>query len=276
MLMAEFWSSLRHRWYWVVVGAVLSAALAAGIFVQVGPQYSLVTETVLLPPTSSSPQGKNPYLGLSTLTPTVDVVLSDVRGPKTSERLRASGISAAVAVEGAVGADPSSPAPLIISTVTADTPTDAVRASRFFLAAIPASLANLQSRSNVPDAQRITSTVVVEASAPTLVRKSQIRATIGAAIFGGVLTLLMVGALDALLTGRRGRRRARNRGARTIDTAGTTDTTGLNEISEKDPIEAEVVRAAEEEPAGDEAAQEEAARDEAALLDRARAVVGRR
>lgn len=276
MLMAELWRSLLRRWHWVVVGGLLSAGLAVGVFVQIGPQYSLVTESLLLPPTSAVPQGANPYLGLSTLSATVDVVSAGVLGPKTYDTMRASGISATMVV----GSDPASPAPLIISTVTAKTSADAVRASKFILAAIPSTLADLQSRSNVPVSQRITSTVIVENYQPTVVRKSQLRDTIAAFIFSGVLTLLIVGAFDALVT-RSGRRRGRGRRGDTDDGAQTADTTRPEGTPEDEAVEAERspgrrTKPSQEVSAEDEMGSADAEGEEFADRDRSRAVVGRR
>ncbi|MDQ2852301.1 MAG: hypothetical protein M3Y49_16530, partial [Actinomycetota bacterium] len=230
MLMAEMWRSLLRRWHWVVMGVLLSAAMCVGVYVQIGPQYTLVTESLLLPPSSSSPQRNNPYLGLSTLNGAVDVVSAGVLGPKTSDAMRALGISATVTG----GADPASPAPLIIATVTAKTPTNAKRASNFLLAAIPETLTNLQARSNVPAAERITSTIIVQNNKPTVVRKSQIRAAIAAFIFGAVLALLVVGALDALLARNRGRRQQSDDGSQTVDTVEP------NTTSQEYPFEAEL------------------------------------
>ncbi|NYG07383.1 hypothetical protein BJ986_001870 [Phycicoccus badiiscoriae] len=202
VFLSEIWSSMRRRWYLLILGVLASLGLAVGTGIAVGPKYTLVSEVLLMPPASSTPGRSNPYLILDGLSPAVDVVSLAAVDPAMLEKMRAEGLDAEVLVE----RDILSPAPLAKVTVTATTPSKALTAQDIMLKQLPGTVAQLQSSAGIVASQQITTSVIVAGSKPATVRKGQVRYALAALIVGGATTFMLIGGLDVVLTRRRQRR----------------------------------------------------------------------
>lgn len=202
MFFAELTQVLRRRWYLLVVGALSTAAAGFLTFQAVPPSYSSSAEVLLLPPGPSVPDGGNPYLSLSGLTPAGDVLARALSDPKTADEVFAAGGRG----EYTVVLDGDSPAPMVSVATEAETASDAMTTRDLVLDRLPATLREIQAAANVPGDAYITTSEVTRTIEPVKEIKPQIRALV--VVVGGalVLTLLGTATVDALLRRRSARR----------------------------------------------------------------------
>lgn len=203
MFFTDLTQVLVRRWYLVLLGLLLAAGAGLATYTAVPPAYSANAEVLLLPPETVVPDGGNPYLSLSGLTPAGDVLARALSDPKAATDVAAAGGNGRYTVE----LDGNSPAPLVVVLVEADSPRDAMTTLGLVLDRLPKTLREVQAAASVPPDAYITPSEVTRTTEPTKSMKSQIRAlvvTVGAVV---VLALLATAALDALLRSpRRGRR----------------------------------------------------------------------
>ena len=189
---------LRHRWYVVVLGLVLTLALGFGATKAVKPTYKATSVLLLLPP--SGGKGDNPYLNLGAISGVTDVLNRALSGPDIDAQMRAQGLDGSFEIT----PDTSSSGPLVDVTGTAKTQAEAISITLFAAELIPGTLKQLQQQAGVLDnAVLITSTVINKAQKASAVRSSQTRAVIAAVALGILLTILLAALVERLTTQRR-------------------------------------------------------------------------
>lgn len=201
MNLAELRQAATRCWYVVLAGSLCMVALIL-ISLQVVPvSYETKAEVLLLPPQTTTGPGGNPYLSLSGLQSTADVVSRSVMGDELAS-------SAAVSDHFVVETDRTTSGPLLLVTVTDSIPQRANQTLDFVVRKIPETLAGLQAASSVKPAFWITAEVITSQQVPTALHKNQVRAAIVAGVVGVVGTMAAVALVDRLLLLRRRRRSA--------------------------------------------------------------------
>jgi hypothetical protein len=215
-----FWATLMRRWYLLLLALACTALATFFTVDNVGPTYEAKGAVLFMPPVTSVQKGDhpigNPYLMLDGLSQIRDIVIRALQAQTTHDELcQKRGDAAYEAMRQGLckennpdvtyeaAGDFTNRAPIIIVTVDADTPADAVIALGAVTNRVPEILTSLQAGLKLGANAEITSTLLVADKEPEIVRKSQIRAGIvaGAGTLG--LCLLMIGLFDGLLTSRR-------------------------------------------------------------------------
>src|ERR1039458_9270040 len=92
----SFVRTFLRRWYFWLVGFVITAGLCAAAIILVPPTYTASTDVLVAPPpaTSTGPTaGLNPYIGISGYTSFADVVARTLMGASAVEKLKAAGLN---------------------------------------------------------------------------------------------------------------------------------------------------------------------------------------
>lgn len=199
MYFSDLGTSLRRRWYLVLVGLALTVGLAVGAANAFPATFSGQAVVVLLPPTSID--AANPYLALGGAEGVVPALSAAMTDSTTVVALEAAG----VARQFTVAQDVTAGGPLLLVTTNEATSAAANRSLDIVLTRISAVLNTLQADAGAPAKSRVTADVIARDAKPQTVRKSQLRAVIAAAAAGLVLTVLLTAAIDGLLMRRRRR-----------------------------------------------------------------------
>jgi hypothetical protein len=215
-----FSSTLIRRWYLLLLALACTAVATYLTVDNVGPTYEAKGAVLFLPPVTSSQKGSeslgNPYLMLDGLSQIRDIVIRALMAQSTHDELCQKHTDPAYEAMRAglckennpdvtyeAANDFTNQAPIIIVTVDADTPANAVIALGAVTDRVPKILTDLQEGLRLGANAEITSTLLVADKKPDIVRKNQIRAGVvaGAGTLG--LSLLMIGLFDGLLAARR-------------------------------------------------------------------------
>lgn len=205
MEMSVLWGSLRRRWYLVLALVVLTLGAMFVVTQRVGPTYEATGTVLVYPPSQSSmPDGsstqENPYLTLSGVNQARDVVVRALTSKKVSDEF---GETFPVGTTFEIVPDYTNSAPIILFTVEADSPKVATDALESLVSLVPVELSNLQSNLDLPEAERVASTVLTQDEKPQATSKSMIRSAILAGAGVGGAGLMLIALIDSLLLGRR-------------------------------------------------------------------------
>jgi uncharacterized protein involved in exopolysaccharide biosynthesis len=223
MLASQLLRSSLRRWYVVVLGLLLTGGLTYYVYSQIEPTYEISGTAVLLPGSSTVPEGGNGFLYLGGLNPALEVLMRSANSDATVTEI--------------LGDDPGSTSytvvrdldasgPIVLVTATSDTEAEARSTLRAVLDILPERLATLQTDVAVPDAARMSVLDLAVDEEPTALTSARTRAVLAVAGVGIVATLLLTALVDGLLLSlarRRADRRARNADTATSDVAPTTD-----------------------------------------------------
>ena len=201
MLLSDFPRVLARRWYIVLLGLFATGGMVYGTLDAVPPTYSVSSEVLLLPPPTVVPAGSNPYLALGGL----ESIGSVASKAMTDDRTRRLVAARYGEFDYDVGLDPTAAAPMIVIQVESKSPTVSRDAERFLNDRLPTVLLELQDLAGVSSRSRISSTPIIAPDEPEIKRKSQIRAAVVVSAVGILGTVLVAGAVDALLLRRRRR-----------------------------------------------------------------------
>ncbi len=206
MEMSVLWGSLRRRWYLVLVLLVLTLGAMYAVSQRVGKTYEAMGTVLVYPPSQSSmPDGsssqENPYLSLGGVNQARDVVVRALTSKKVSDEF---GATYPVGTSFEIVPDYTNSAPIILFTVEASDPTVATDALESLVSLVPVELSNLQSGLDLPEAERVASTVLTQDEQPQATNKAMIRSSILAGAGVGGAGLMLIALLDSLLLGRRG------------------------------------------------------------------------
>lgn len=207
MLLHDLGRGLLRRWYFVVIGILLTACGALLLSSVVPPTHRATARIVLIPPPSLVSSDGNPYLFLGGLEQALGVLTVKLSSNTAGEQIlqRYPGGSYSVAK------DAVSPGPIMLITAESESPEDTLNVLDEVLRVVPENLDSMQTQLNIPSSSRITALTIVREDVPTKVLQSQLRAVLGGAALGLSMTVLLTGLLDRLLTSRKqkaGRRHA--------------------------------------------------------------------
>ncbi len=192
------WGLLR-RWYFVVLGVVLTACGAFFLTTVVPPTYQGTARIVLLPPTSLVTADGNPFLFLGGLEQALGVLSVRLSSGAVGDEILQGHPGTAYVVE----KDPISPGPILLITTEGESPKSTLKVLDGVLQVVPENLESLQDQLTIPPASRITAMTVVRENEPKIVLKNQLRAVLGGVAVGLSLTVLLTGILDRLLSSRK-------------------------------------------------------------------------
>jgi capsular polysaccharide biosynthesis protein len=208
----DFWTSVdvvRRHWKLLLVGLVLTFALAWGAFVAVGPSYQATTEMILLVPHGNTTPGRtadvlptgNPYLSFGgTLNVTGTVIAKALMGNQGATEVSARGGSASYSVEPPVG-----DAPVLTITATSADPAASLRTAAIVRTLLTRELDRQQRVAGAPQASWITMAPLEVADHATPQKKSQIRALAAILVLGTAGSVGMCFFAESLAQRRRGR-----------------------------------------------------------------------
>ncbi|ERG64556.1 hypothetical protein L332_08860 [Agrococcus pavilionensis RW1] len=222
--------ALVRRWYFVVLGAVLTAALTVGAYVSTPPEYSARALVLLLPSDTAVGEGGNPLLSLSGLEQPAGILVAYFNSDSATEEVERQSATA----EYLVAIDESTRGPVVVVDVTDADPQRALDTLGFLLDRIPEGLATLQAQVAAPADAVITSMplTVDERAEPDF--SGTIRVMIAALVLGIALTCTATIALDGLL-----RRREMRPGGRPPEPRRTRRSAGTREAEALEPTSRE-------------------------------------
>lgn len=214
------WGLLR-RWYFVVLGVLLTACGALFLTDVVPPTYQGTARIVLLPPTSLVTPDGNPFLSLGGLEQALGVLSVRLSSNAVGQQILQGHPGATYVVE----KDSMSPGPILLITTESENPESTLQVLDGALKALPENLESLQDQLKIPPSSHITAMTVVRESEPKTVFKSQLRAVLAGVAVGLSMTVLLTGVLDRLLSSRKSsarRRRPSGSGEEPIALPGST------------------------------------------------------
>lgn len=191
-----------QRWYFTLIGLLITLALCGLAALAVPVKYQAKAQILVLPPHTSVGTGGNPYLALGGLQAASDVLARAMSDGKTFQLLRSEGITGTYTV----ARDLTTSGPILLVAADDSTPEGALSTLNGILAQAAPRLAALQDDLNVPQNTRLTSNVFTRDTVASTQRKSQIRAVLVGFAGGVFVTIMLVSAVDSLLTRRRRRR----------------------------------------------------------------------
>ena len=194
-----------RRWYIVVPGMVLAGVLSAFVFMHGNVVYERSASMVLVPGSASVPKNDNPFLYISGLGDTADVLVRAVGAPSVLDEVHQQYPDAQVTV----ARDPATPGPILVITVKSPVDADAGRALGDMIGRSDALLTSLQDAEHIPPADQVTATHLTLDTKGTVSQKTRLLTTVGVGVVLLALTILAAALVD-VLAGRR--RSARNRG----------------------------------------------------------------
>lgn len=205
MYLRDLRQNLLRRWYLVAVGVALTGMLSWLAYGAVAPTFQARANVILLPPESSVEPGGNPYLYLGGLDQALDVLVRALNSDDVAASVREDHPGATYQV----GRDESTSGPIVLVEATGSTAESTTGALEAVLALLPETLEGLQQELGVAPTSQITSQPLTVDDEPEVSQKSRLQivgALAGAGLAG---TVLLTGALDALLAARARRLRGR-------------------------------------------------------------------
>ncbi|NVM94401.1 hypothetical protein [Arthrobacter wenxiniae] len=205
MLVRDVLTSCLRRWYFVVVGLLLTGMGTYFVFGMVSPTYEADASMTLIPPKVAVTVGDNPYLYLGGLEQALGVLQVKVASPEVSGPL----LEKYPHSQLTVAPDATTTGPIMTMTVTAGSPEAAMSLLNAGESLVPATLKQLQVAQNVPPASMISVLQLSAVTEPTKVAKKQLQMTVMAGVGGLAATLLLTGLLDRLMSRKRAQRTAK-------------------------------------------------------------------
>lgn len=209
-MLVEVVKTVLRRWYVVVAGLVLTAALGYVAYSSTPPVYEASGTVLLLPPEDQvSAEGiQNPFLQLNNLDVPTSLVVARLNGDEVREQILDQQPDALYEVS----TDPTMRGPVVLAQVSAGSPEATIDTLELVLAAAPQALADLQRQQDVPKGDSITSMQLAADLDATAVTRATTRALVAAVGVGLALTAGATAGVDAvarrLSAGKRRRRRA--------------------------------------------------------------------
>jgi hypothetical protein len=187
--------TLLKRWYFTLVGVLLTAIGCVGVAVVVPAQHEATATVALLPPKSGAVEGDNPYLALAGLDQALGIVIRALDAQDVHELVESKWPEASYTLE----PDFTTSSPIINVKVLDRDPYASLELTQSLVDLVPTTLIKLQSGLGVPTRAQITSIVIAKDQIPELRRKNQLRAVIAIGTLGLLGTALSVALLDGFL-----------------------------------------------------------------------------
>ena len=192
MNFADTLRGLVRRWYIVIPGILVTAAIALGAWLAIPTGYQRSATQLLLPGANSMPAGANPYLFLGGLSPAADVLVRAIGSQEVLDDV----VNQHPGVRIEITRDTTTPGPIIVITVTAGSDAAAKEVLGLLIDRTATVLNDFQQAENIPVRNRVS---VIPVSVDTLSvpqLRSRLLGTAAAGIVGLVLTLLIAGIVD--------------------------------------------------------------------------------
>jgi len=193
---------LLARWYFTLVGLIVTAGLCAVTAATVPATYQAKAELLLLPPPDATDSGGNPYLAMSGLQPATDVLARALSDAATVNRLKRDGLTGTYEAVREL----TTSGPVLSVTAEDDTAAATLNDLRRVIAVAGPTLAQLQTNVGVASRVQIRVHTITQDLAASVVRKSQIRALLAAAALGLACTVVGTALLHRLFLRRANRR----------------------------------------------------------------------
>ncbi|MFI8520278.1 chain length determinant protein [Streptomyces sp. NPDC085481] len=200
MDLAEIFRVMCRRWYVLVPGLVLTAALTVGAWLLVPVSYESQSTVALLNSRKGAEADGNPFLSMEpSLTGMADSLARNVNSDASVADLTSQGLTAKYEAKIADNAQ----GPLLWLTVTGEDRAAVLRGNRLLMSFTEKRLKDLQAEQKVAPESMIRMTTIVPPQDPEAKLKSKIQYLVMAAGLGIVLSLVGTFFAEA-----RGRRRA--------------------------------------------------------------------
>jgi hypothetical protein len=206
MLASQILSSSLRRWYLVLFGLIVTGALVYYAYSTNAPRYEIQGTAVLLPGSTSVPEGGNGFLYLGGLNPALEVLLRSVNSDGTAEDILGPTAGEDDAASYSVERDLSASGPILVITANGATKAEARDTLDAVLAVIPQRLEELQVNVSVPAGSQMTVLDLAADKEPEPLTNDRTRFILLVAVGGLALTLLGTGAIDGLILAARRRR----------------------------------------------------------------------
>jgi uncharacterized protein involved in exopolysaccharide biosynthesis len=209
----------KRRWWILVLGVLVAAALGYFAYAHSSPTYERTASRLLLPGQASYPIGDNPYVYIDVLDQASDVLI-DVLG---SDKVQGSIEDAFPGTTMVIERNSTTKGPIVSITVTSQSDAATAKAMDRILAQLPTSLNQLQDDAQVPADARISVVSLTSDTASTVNQGERFRQA-GLAV-GGVLvaTIIVTFVVDNLLRAISARRRRRAHAPAAVVTPSTVD-----------------------------------------------------
>jgi capsular polysaccharide biosynthesis protein len=202
MNLAETLRGLWRRWYVVVPGILLAAALAVSVWFMIPPGHERSSTQLLIPGAQSMPEGANPYLFLGGLSPAADVIVRAVGSENAANEV----VEAYPGTEIEISRDTTTSGPVILITVTAASDDAAEEVLGLLIERTASVLDELQATEDIVESNRVTLLPLTVDSQSVLDQRNRFIAVAATGLAGAALTLFIA----ALIDGRSMQRRRRD------------------------------------------------------------------
>jgi hypothetical protein len=202
MNLADTLRGLWRRWYIVIPGILLAAALAVSVWVVIPPGHERSSTQLLIPGAQSMPEGANPYLFLGGLSPAADVIVRAVGSENATNAI----VENYPGTEITITRDSTTSGPVILITVTAPSDADAEAVLGLLVDRTETVLDDLQASEEIAETNRVTLLPLTVDSQSVLDQRDRFIAVAAAGLAGVVLTLFVAGLVDGLSAQRKRRR----------------------------------------------------------------------
>lgn len=195
MWLRDILSSLRRRWYIVIVLLIVTAGLCWIVRQSVASTYRSYASLVLMPPPSTVGPGGNPFLFLGGLTQALDVLSAEVSAADNADSILAAHPGVSYTAE----PDRSSSGAIIRLSVSGGDPSQVSAALHDSITLIHTTLTSIQDKQDVAAASRIGLMTLVVDEQPTEDVKAKTLGVAALAAAGIVLSILLTGFIDGRL-----------------------------------------------------------------------------
>lgn len=202
MNLADTLRGLWRRWYIVIPGILIAAALAVNVWAVVPPGHERSSTQLLIPGAESMPEGANPYLFLGGLSPAADVMVRAVGSENATNAI----VEDFPGTEIEISRDTTTSGPVILITVTAASDDDAEEILGLLIERTGTVLNELQETENIAESNRVTLLPLTVDNQSALDQRSRFIAVAAVGLAGIALTLLVAGLVDGLSVQRKRRK----------------------------------------------------------------------
>lgn len=225
MNFGETLRKLFRRWYILLAGLLLAVGASAGVWSTVPAQYERVSTQLLIPGSASLPPGAvNPLLYVGGVSLAADVVVRATGSENIARELE----EKHPGVTFLVSRDPTTPGPVVLITVRANTDQEAGAVLDRLMEHAVTVIDELQEAENIPVDARITVVTTTKADQGTIHSRTRLILSAGAGLFIAASAVLLAALVEGLAGWRRRRRAVR---------AEASPAEGLSPSSEDEPPE---------------------------------------
>lgn len=229
MWLRDILSSLRRRWYVVIVLLVVTAGLCWIVRQSVASTYRSYASLVLMPPPSTVGPGGNPFLFLGGLTQALDVLSAEVSAADTADSILAAHPGVSYTAE----PDRSSSGAIIRVSVSGGDPDQVSAALHDSITLVHTTLTSIQDKQQVADGSRIGLMTLVVDEQPTEDTKAKTLGAAAMAAAGIIFSILLTGLIDGRLLAQA---EARKSGRNSEESASQSTTTPSDPWSEEHKV----------------------------------------